>query len=132
MLKKVHDHIIEEMKLNTRTDIIFVITSVVLNFSILGINSGLSSYDGVERLAEMLVFAALAAAVNIVAEIGLLKGRQNRYRLLSGLLKMYRELNVDTYYDASLLQNYNLRYVLFMLVVLFTGIAGILVPFMDL
>ena len=78
----------------------------------------------------MLVFVGLAAAVNIVAEAGLLKGRQNRYRLLSGLLKMYKDQGVEGYYDSSLLQNYNLRYVMFMLVVLLTGIAGILVPFM--
>lgn len=130
MLETVHNHIIEEMKLNTRTDSIFVLTSIVLNFMILAINASLASYSDYEKLDVMLVFVGLAAAVNIVAEVGLLKGRQNRYRLLSGLLKMYKDQGVEGYYDSSLLQNYNLRYVIFMLVVLLTGIAGILVPFM--
>lgn len=130
MLEIVHNHIIEEMKLNTRTDSIFVLTSIVLNFMILAINASLASYSDYEKLDVMLVFVGLAAAVNIVAEVGLLKGRQNRYRLLSGLLKMYKDQGVEGYYDSSLLQNYNLRYVIFMLVVLLTGIAGILVPFM--
>ena len=129
MLETVHNHIIEEMKLNTRTDIIFVLTSIVLNFMILAINASLASYSD-DKLDVMLVFVGLAAAVNIVAEAGLLKGRQNRYRLLSGLLKMYKDQGVEGYYDSSLLQNYNLRYVMFMLVILLTGIAGILVPFM--
>ena len=35
MLETVHNHILEEMKLNTRTDSIFVLTSIVLNFMIL-------------------------------------------------------------------------------------------------
>ena len=129
MLETVHNHIIEEMKLNTRTDIIFVLTSIVLNFMVLAINASLASYSD-DKLDVMLVFVGLAAAVNIVAEAGLLKGRQNRYRLLSGLLKMYKDQGVEGYYDSSLLQNYNLRYVMFMLVILLTGIAGILVPFM--
>lgn len=131
MLETVHNHIIEEMKLNTRTDIIFVLTSIVLNFMILAINASLADYSDYENLDVMLVFVGLAAAVNIVAEAGLLKGRQNRYRLLSGLLKMYKDQGVDGYYDSSLLQNYNLRYVMFMLLILLTGIAGILVPFMS-
>ena len=131
MLETVHNHIIEEMKLNTRTDIIFVLTSILLNFIILAINASLANYSDYEKLDVMLVFVGLAAAVNIVAEAGLLKGRQNRYRLLSGLLKMYKDQGVDGYYDSSLLQNYNLRYVMFMLLILLTGIAGILVPFMS-
>lgn len=130
MLETVHNHILEEMKLNTRTDIIFVLTSIVLNFMILAINASLADFSDYEKLDVMLVFVGLAAAVNIVAEAGLLKGRQNRYRLLSGLLKMYKDQGVDGYYDSSLLQNYNLRYVMFMLLVLLTGIAGIVVPFM--
>lgn len=130
MLETVHNHILEEMKLNTRTDIIFVLTSIVLNFMILAINASLADFSDYEKLDVMLVFVVLAAAVNIVAEVGLLKGRQNRYRLLSGLLKMYKDQGVDGYYDSSLPRNYNLRYVMFMLLVLLTGIAGILVPFM--
>ena len=130
MLETVHNHILEEMKLNTRTDSIFVLTSIVLNFMILAINASLADFSDYEKLDVMLVFVGLAAAVNIVAEAGLLKGRQNRYRLLSGLLKMYKDQGVDGYYDSSLLQNYNLRYVMFMLLVLLTGIAGIVVPFM--
>lgn len=130
MLETVHNHILEEMKLNTRTDSIFVLTSIVLNFMILAINASLADFSDYEKLDVMLVFVVLAAAVNIVAEVGLLKGRQNRYRLLSGLLKMYKDQGVDGYYDSSLPRNYNLRYVMFMLLVLLTGIAGILVPFM--
>jgi hypothetical protein len=36
---------------------------------------------------------------------------------------------VDKYYDMSLLGNYNLRYNLFIMVVIFTGIIAAIVPF---
>ena len=42
---------------------------------------------------------------------------------------MYKDQKVDKYYDASLLGNYNLRYDLFIMVVVVTGIIAIIVPF---
>jgi hypothetical protein len=73
-------------------------------------------------------FVALVIVVNFVVEIGLIKGRQTRVKLINGLLKMYKDQGVEGYYDASLLSNYNLRYNLFMLVVIFTGLIAIIVP----
>ncbi len=66
--------------------------------------------------------------VNFVTEIGLIKGRQTRTKLLDGLIKMYRDQGVDGYYDTSLMSNYNTRYNLFILVVLFTGLIAMVVP----
>jgi hypothetical protein len=73
-------------------------------------------------------FVALLIVVNFVVEIGLIKGRQTRVKLINGLLKMYKDQGVEGYYDASLLSNYNTRYNLFMLVVIFTGLIAIVVP----
>jgi hypothetical protein len=42
---------------------------------------------------------------------------------------MYRDQQVDKYYDASLLSNYSVRYNLFLMVVVCTGIIAIIVPF---
>jgi hypothetical protein len=52
-----------------------------------------------------------------------------RKKLLTGLLKMYKDQGVEGYYDASLLGDYRTRYNLFMLVVLFTGVVAIVIPF---
>ena len=65
---------------------------------------------------------------NIEAEIGLLKGKQTRVKLIGGLLKIYKDQGVEGYYDASLLSNYNTRYNLFMLVCISTGLIAMLVP----
>ncbi len=66
--------------------------------------------------------------VNFVVELGLLKGKQTRTKLLNGLLKMYKDQGVEGYYDASLLSNYAVRYNLFLFVVVFTGLVALVVP----
>ena len=67
--------------------------------------------------------------VNFVAEIGLIRGRQTRAKLLNGLLKMYKDQGVEGYYDPSLLGDYKTRYNLFMLAVLSTGLVALIIPF---
>jgi hypothetical protein len=43
---------------------------------------------------------------------------------------MYKDHNVDGYYDSSLLQAYKTRYDLCMLIVLVNGLIAIIVPFL--
>jgi len=130
MIERVHEHIIGELGTNTRTDTIFVITAIILNLVTLGINSGLASSTGdTTQTIVMFTFVALIIVVNFVAEIGLIRGRQMRKKLLNGLLKMYKDQGVEGYYDSSLMGDYTLRYNLFMLTVLFTGLIAIIIPF---
>lgn len=131
MIEHVHTHITSELQQNTRTDIIFILTAILLNLITLAINSGMSedSRTNNAMLIVMFVFVGLIILVNIVVVIGLLKGRQTREKLLKGLIQMYRDKEVDKYYDASLLSNYNVRYNLFIMVVLFTGVIATVVPF---
>ena len=134
MIERVHEHIITELGQNTRTDTIFVLTAIVLNLIALATNSGIAasnSYRGPDTstIIIMFTFVALVLVVNFVVEVGLIRGRQMRGKLLSGLLKMYKDQGVEGYYDSSLLSNYNTRYNLFMLVVLFTGLVALIVPF---
>ncbi len=130
MIERVHEHIISELGTNTRTDTIFVLTAIILNLITLGINSGVAaSNGGATATIVMFTFVALVIVVNFVVEVGLIRGRQMRAKLLNGLLKMYKDQGVEGYYDPSLLSNYNTRYNLFMLVVLFTGLVAIVIPF---
>ena len=131
MIERVHNHIITELQQNTRTDTIFVLTAILLNLLTLGINSAVVSASEDRDATIWIVFftfICLLIVVNIVAEIGLLKGKQTRTKLINGLLKMYRDQGVEGYYDASLLSNYNTRYNLFMLAVVFTGLIAMIVP----
>jgi hypothetical protein len=77
----------------------------------------------------MFVFVFLIVLVNIVVIIGLIKGRQTRMKLVNGLITMYRDQNVAKYYDESLRGNYNVRYNLFIMVVVCTGVIATIVPF---
>lgn len=131
MIKYIHEHIIEEIKTNTRTDTILVLTAIILNLIILSINSALSVAT-VSNLIQMFIFISLILVINIVVEIGLIKGKQTRTKLITGLLLMYKDNDVDKYYDKSLLDSYKIRYTLFMIVVLCTGIVAIIVPLISI
>ena len=130
MIERVHDHIREELRTNTRTDTIFVITAILLNLITLGINSAVAS-DGNDSTTNIVMFAlaALLVVYNIVAELGLIKGRQTRTKLITGLIRMYDDNDVGGYYDPSLLEGYKTRYNLFMIAVVSTGIVAIALPF---
>ena len=131
MITHVHTHITSELQQNTRTDTIFILTAIMLNLITLAVNSGMVEKSRTESstLVVMFVFVTLIVLVNIVVVIGLLKGRQTRMKLVRGLLSMYKDQNVDQYYDKSLLENYNVRYNLFIMVVVFTGVIAAIVPF---
>lgn len=131
MLQQVHGHLIEELRTNTRTDTVFVITAIVLNLLTLAINSAVAGGrdENGTRTVVMLTFVLLTVVINFVAEVGLIRGRQTRAKLLSGLIKMYKDHGVESYYDASLLGDYKVRYNLFMLAVLCTGLVAIIIPF---
>jgi hypothetical protein len=131
MLSQIHTHITKELEQNTRTDTIFILTSILLNLITLAVNSGLVEKSRTESstLAVMFVFVSLIVLVNLVVIIGLVKGRQTRSKLINGLLKMYKDQDVAKYYDESLLGNYNIRYNLFILVVVCTGVIATIVPF---
>ena len=131
MIERVHEHLLNELTTNTRTDTIFVITAIFLNLLTLGINSGVASSSSDRDAVQttiMFTFIALLIIVNFVAEIGLIRGRQTRAKILNGLLKMYKDQGVDGYYDPTMLTDYKTRYNLFILVVLFTGIVALIVP----
>ena len=131
MIERVHEHIVAELQQNARTDTIFILAAILLNLLALGVNSGVASgrENDVTMWIVFFTFVCLVIVVNFVAEIGLIKGRQTRTKLLNGLLKMYKDKGVDGYYDASLLSNYNTRYNLFLLTVVVTGLIALVVPF---
>jgi hypothetical protein len=131
MIKQVHEHIISELQQNARTDTIFVLTAILLNMLTLAINSSIAqgSRKDTSLFITMFIFVSLTIVVNLVVISGLFKGKQTRFKLLNGLMKMYKDQGVDGYYDTSLLGNYNTRYNLFIFAVIFIGLIAIIVPF---
>ena len=131
MINQLHKHILEELRTNIKTDTLFVITAILLNLITLAINSAISASKE-KSIIVMFVFVGLIIIVNIISEIGLTKGRQAQTKLIKGLLKMYKDNEVEKYYDSSLLDTYKTRYNLFILAILFTGIVAIIVPFISM
>lgn len=131
MIEQVHHQITSELQQNTKTDTIFILAAILLNLIALSVNAGFvnDSREKESVLIVMFLFVALVILVNIVVIFGLLKGKQTRSKLLQGLIMMYQDKGVDKYYDSSLLSNYSVRYNLFIMVVVFTGVISIVVPF---
>ncbi len=133
MLQQVHNHIVSELGHSSRTDTIFVVTAVVFNLIVLGINSGVSgaaTEEGASTTNDLIlaVFIAMTLLLNIIAVAALVLGRRTRRLLLHGLVAMYRDHEVDKYYDPSLLSDYGVRYVLFAAVIVTLAITAIIVP----
>ncbi len=133
MLREVHEHVVGELQQNARTDTVFVVTAVLFNLVVLGINWGVASVSngGVhppqnDWILGVLIFATLL--INSFAGRALLAGRDTRRKLLSGLVTMYKDNAVDKYYDASLLDVYGTRYKLFFAVIVSLASMSIVVP----
>ena len=133
MLKQVHEHIVSELQQNSRTDTIFVVTAIAFNLIVLGINSAVAGEAESSRTNSsndliLAVFIVMSLLVNVIATIALNTGRKSREKLIQGLLTMYLDNDVAKYYDASLVEGYNKRYLLFTGVILSLALTSILVP----
>jgi len=134
MLRQVHDHIVKELGEGSRTDIIFVLTAIVFNLIVLSVNSAVSLAAAEEDAAAaydlvLAVFIGLTVLLNLIAAAALILGRRTRRLLLSGLVAMYRDNEVDQYYDPALISNYGVRYLLFTGVIATLAVTAIVVPF---
>ena len=130
MVERVHEHIVGELRQNSRTDTVFVLTAILLNLVMLAANATIAASSKQSAIATvvMAVLMVLVVVINIVAVVGLLKGKSMRHKLLDGVVLMYRDHNVDKYYDASLLKGYDTRYTLLILAIGSIGVISIVVP----
>ena len=133
MLSQVHEHIVKELGESSRTDTIFVLTAIVFNLIVLGVNSAVSTEASSENAAAsndiiLVVFIIMTIVLNIVAAVALVMGRRTRRMLLDGLVAMYQDNDVAKYYDPSLMSNYGVRYILFAAVISVLGLTAIIVP----
>ena len=134
MLDHVHDHIVKELGESSRTDTIFVLTAIIFNLIVLGINSAVSAEATREAATAtydivLAVLIAMTVLLNAIAIGALILGRRTRRMLLGGLAAMYRDNAVDKYYDPALSSNYGIRYLLFSAVILTLAATAVVVPF---
>ena len=92
-----------QLQQNTRTILYFHPDSNPSNPITLAVNSGMSETSRTDNatLIVMFVFVCLIVLVNIVVVIGLMKRKTNQ-GILKGLIQMYKDKDVDKYYDMLL------------------------------
>ena len=64
MLNQVHEHIVSELQQNARTDTIFVVTAIVFNLIVLGINSAVAGEAGLPTKEPKLDWSRLSQATD--------------------------------------------------------------------
>ncbi len=133
MIKKVHQHIINELQQSSRTDTIFVVTAVLFNLIVLGINSAIAGNAASANAKAsddfiLIIFILMTFVVNTISVRALATGKNTRGKLLQGLLSMYKDNQVDKYYDSTLLSNYDKRYFSFTVVILCMAMTAVVVP----
>ena len=125
----------QEMQALTRVDTIFVVSAVIFNFIMLGINSALAdtaTHGDITATIVLAITLGLSVLLNGTAVFGLLTSRSTRQKYQQGLLKMYGDADVGQYYDETLITNYMRRYVLFITIIGLLGLTSILVPLVIL
>jgi len=132
MLERLHEHVVNELGQSSRTDTIFVVVAVIFNLIALGVNSSIASSNSYDRSADndiiLVIMIVMTILVNTISILGLMVGRGTRQRLLTGLIAMYRDNQIDQYYDTGLVLNYGKRYTLFGAIIIVLAVTAILVP----
>ncbi len=137
MLKEVHQHLVQELQQSSKTDTVFVVAAVLFNLAVLGINWGVAQPNGREQIhppQDDIILSILIAStilINLFVTRAMFTGRDTRTKLLSGMVRMYKDNKVDQYYDESLLRAYGFRYKLFIAVLIILATIAIVVPLLT-
>jgi len=136
MLREIHEHVVSELQQSSRADTVFVVTAVLFNLIVLGINWAVASEPANggrppqnDWILVLLIFSAVL--INFFSVRALLAGRDTRKKLLTGLILMYTDNNVEKYYDSSLLDTYQTRYRLFVAVLISLFAISVIVPLLE-
>ena len=159
MKDSLHQDIIAELNQTTRTDTTTAIVGVILNLIFLLVNSLIAggvwtegrNYSGVIKddpmavpdviittefeLGMMLILIILISsiiAINVFIIRAMSAGKERRIKLSESLQKMYKEEDLDKFYDPSIIKGYEARYGLYTKIVGTLGLLAVLIPIVVL
>ena len=144
MKERIHEQITYELKQAMRMDTITVIIGLTVTLilfaaasvfaaqttgSIVGSMTGFkaTSVNTANTLIMWVIIAAIVA-INWYAIRTLLNNRKQRGQLNEGLMKLYKDEAMDQYYDGSIFQGYEKRYVLFAVMLAAVGAVSVITP----
>jgi len=136
MLSHLHTHVVSELQQSSRTDTVFVVTAVLFNLVVLGINWGVAAashgtdYDATKDLI-LAVLVVATVLINFFCFKALRAGRHTRATLTGGLITLYKDQGIDRYYDPQLLDSYGARNKLFVAVLMVLAVIATVVPLLE-
>ena len=80
----------------------------------------------------LIILIVAIIAINIFVIRALLAGKERRIRLTQSLEKMYKEEELDKYYDASIIKGYETRYGLYTKIIGTLGLLAVFIPIVAL
>lgn len=136
MLSHLHTHVVSELQQSSRTDTVFVVTAVLFNLVVLGINWGVAaaSHGADHNATKDLILGVLVVAtvlINFFCLKALGAGRRMRATLTGGLIALYKDQSIDRYYDPQLLDSYGARNKLFVAVLVVLAAIATVVPLLE-
>ena len=129
ILECLHSHIRDELDRGSKTDTIVVIAAILYNLVMyIVIGTIASNASSIESNGLLVIFVIMSLLINFVTVKALQSNKDSRHKLLLGLLKIYGDQNVETYYDSTLLHDYSRRYNYFTIIIVGMGFAALLIP----
>lgn len=144
MKERIHEQISHELKEAARLDKTIVIIDIVVSLILFSLSMGFayssteSIYGGLTgtRVSHLsvaptiIMFVALATilAINWFSVRAFLKSKKQIAKQTDAIVKLYKDENMDQYYDGSISKSYETRYNLFAVIVAVVGAMSIIIP----
>ena len=130
MKEKLHDKISNEIQQQNKSDSLFTIFSILINFAVLFINWFFATKGG-KTTSEIIVFfflIGISIAISVIGILSVLNGKKIHMILFQGISKLYIDEKLDNYYPIKSLEKHSKRNNYYVFFILITGILSVLMP----
>jgi hypothetical protein len=138
--QQISQELMQTTRLDTRIAVIAIVISLILftvamifaegtTGSITGILGGIKAHV-LNTAPIIIMFISILATVAVIwySVTTLLNNKKQRAKFNQGLVKLYKDEDVDKYYDGSIFKGYETRYNLFVVILISVGAVSIIAP----
>lgn len=131
MKEKVHEHLLAELALASRSNTTFVISAVLFNIFVLVFSSAIAAINNPFSITIFGLLVVSSGIMTTTALKALDKGKQSCDLYHESLLKLYRDSHVSEYWPEAIDGNIEERGNLHERVVVVIGTIAIVIPLLS-